>query len=95
MQEARREAGRQLRRRRDEETAWTKALDRAATAVAAIVVGDSGGREEEETREWEGRVGDSEGLGFYSNPYALSFGPSLESIPAQSPKSYRRNKRNC
>jgi len=38
MQEARREAGRQLRRRRDEETAWTKALDRAATAVAAIGV---------------------------------------------------------
>ena len=63
MQEARREAGRQLRRRWDEEMAWTKALDRAATAVAAIVVGDSGGREEEETREWEGRVGDSEGLG--------------------------------
>lgn len=39
MQEARREVGRQLRRRREEETAWAKALDRAATAVATIVVG--------------------------------------------------------
>lgn len=35
MHEARREDGRQLRRR-EEETAWAKALDRAATAVTAI-----------------------------------------------------------
>ena len=36
MQEARRETGRRPRRRREEETARAKALDRAATAVAAI-----------------------------------------------------------
>ena len=38
MLEARWETGRQLRRRREEETARAKALDRAATAVAAIGV---------------------------------------------------------
>ena len=38
MQEARRETGRRPRRRREEETARAKALDRAATAVAAIGV---------------------------------------------------------
>jgi hypothetical protein len=72
-------------------TVLQKPIDRAATAVAAIVVGDSGGREEEETRMGR-ESGGQRGFGpsgFYSNRYALSFGPSLESIPAQSAKSYR------
>jgi S1-C subfamily serine protease len=55
MQEARRAAGRQLRRRREEEKAWAKALDRAATAVAAIAVGTpEGGRRE--------RIGEGSGV---------------------------------